>query len=129
MSAPSYSPALSRLGLAPDEMEALRSQGFVVSEMRRGEPVYKLRFRIGARQRVRYLGKDNRLAEEVKAGLHDLQRGRSDQRELAVLARAASRQLAEAKRIMTPLLEEDGFHFHGQAIRQRRTPRFLKRVC
>jgi hypothetical protein len=98
----------------------LRRQGFVVSELRRGQHIYKLRFRVGSRQHVRYIGSDPRVAVQVERELNELQKNRHDSRQLAALKRTAGSRLKEAKLQLTPVLETHGFHFHGQAIRRRR---------
>ncbi len=69
---------LLRLGLTRNDIAALRRQGFIAAEYcvrggRRFGPYFKLRWRCGGRQRVRYLGRDCRLAEAVAAAVKQLQ--------------------------------------------------------
>ena len=111
---------LANLGLSAVEQQALSSQGFVASEFRgRGGPYYKLRFRWGGKQVVRYLGSDPQVARAIAQELRVLQRLRQLKKRLRRLAAQARRALRMAKHRLEPLLQERGFHFHGQAIRQR----------
>jgi hypothetical protein len=115
-------PAIARLRLPDDALNALTIQGFVSAE-RRGESVYyKLRYRLYGKQRVRYLG-DVESARAVADELAVLQHDVRLRRELAALSRAGMQRLRAAKRTLQPFLEARGFHFHGQAIRQRRAAR------
>jgi hypothetical protein len=79
-----------------------------------------LRFRMGHRQRVRYLGCDEQQAARVQLELDALQQGRYLDRQLRELTQQAGRQLRESKRRLQPLIEVQGFKFHGRAIRQAR---------
>ncbi len=102
-----------------EELAALCRQGFV-SEERRGKRLYyKLRFRCNGKQRVRYLGRDAARAAEVREELWKLQEPRRTELELARLDRTARRMLREAKATLAPLLAEEGFTFHGNAVRRR----------
>ena len=60
---------MAKLGLAPGEIKALATQGFVARERRGGRIYWKLRFRVGGRQRVRYLGSDATKAAAIRAEL------------------------------------------------------------
>jgi hypothetical protein len=94
----------------------------VCQDRRRDKIYYKLRFRLGGNQHVRYIG-NIEMARAVEAGLLVLQQNVQRRRQLTALARAGSHQLRHAKQVLQPLLEIQGFHFHGQAIRKRRVTR------
>jgi hypothetical protein len=111
---------LAQLGLVPEEVLALRKQGFVSGEKRGpGHTCYKLRFRFAGRQRVRALGGDAAVAERVRQELAELQASTRLDRELAQLTRKAKRMLREARQRLEPLLREEGFAFHGLAVRRK----------
>jgi hypothetical protein len=111
--------ALARLSLTEQDLNALESQGCLALEHRGDRSYYKLRFRRGGRQVVRYAGQEAALvAEELKT----LQAARRLQRELNKLNLAARQALREGKLILEPLLVERGFRFHGLAIRRTRRP-------
>jgi hypothetical protein len=116
-------PALRQLRLTEQALAALRTQGFVRAEPHGRKQIYKLRFRLDGRQRVRFLGDDEELARAVQDELEKIQREVRDRREFANLRRRTRRTLSESKFALEGLLEEHGFHFHGQAIRKRRRPK------
>lgn len=112
---------LSALSLNAEELAALAEQGFVAEERRSGDRVYyKLRFRTGKKQHVRYLGNDAAVANRVRAELLQLQASGRRRRALMKLARTASQTLREAKQHLEPLFLDAGFAFHGLAVRQTR---------
>jgi len=113
-------PALSKLRLPERAMESLRTQGFVCAEPRSRKQIYKLRFRLDSRQHVRFLGDDAEVAREVQAELNTLQREILSRRQFAELRRGLRNVLKQSKVSLQGLLEERGFHYHGQAIRRRR---------
>jgi hypothetical protein len=114
--------ALATLGLNSEELVALAKQGFVCAEVRGDGGLYhKLRFRLGDRQQVRYLGKDLEFVKRVKADLAQLQQRIRLQRKLGRLVRAAKHKLRTAKIQIEPLLKGAGFAFHGMAVRQPRS--------
>jgi hypothetical protein len=116
---PADFPALASLQLTSADLVTLASQGFVASE-RRGERRYhKLRFRRGRRQVVKYLGGPERACA-VQAELDRLQAAWRRRRKLGALSRQAREMLREAKRQLEPSLAEQGYHFHGLAIRESR---------
>ena len=86
--------------------------------------VFKLRFRMNGRQRVKYLGVDARFANQVEQELGQLQQKRHDDRQLKRLNREASELLRSCKLYLEPLINAVGLRFHGLAIRQpiRRRP-------
>lgn len=111
------------LARSAEEESAMLSSGCVCAEARgRRSTIYKLRFRCAGRQVVRYLGADSGFAEYVRSRLRMFQRPRRCQRELRQRARQARRLLKDTKAGMAPLLESEGYRFHGLAIRRRRTP-------
>jgi hypothetical protein len=109
------------LGLSEEELAALAGQGFVSAAARRGGTVYyKLRFRCGGKQRVRCLGTDAALAARVRQELLQRQRRSGLDRELARQSRAARSLLRQLKARLDAYLQQEGFRFHGRAVRQRR---------
>ncbi len=89
-------------------------------EERRGDRRYfKLRFRRNGKQVVRYVGNADRAAA-VESELSDLQYEATVMRELKARAKIARSMLREAKMLIEPTLEANGFTFHGLAIRQPR---------
>ena len=113
--------ALLGLQLAPDELDALRHQGFVASETRgSGTTVHKLHFRIKGRQRVRYLGTDVKRAAEVRKALEVFQQQRRLTRHIAARAGELKAILRTIKpRLSQPALAA-GFIFHGRRLRRPR---------
>lgn len=115
---------LRALGLGPDEAAALRRQGFVSSETRDGGKfVFKLRFRLGGRQRVKHVGTDRAQARRLQQTLERLQQDRRRTLALGRLNREAAKLLRDTKRRVEPLLNLAGYRFHGRAIRRPRRPR------
>jgi hypothetical protein len=113
-----------RLGLGVEEVAALKEQGFVRGEVRgQGLVVYKLRFRLAGRQRVKFLGRDAAYAAWVTRELAILQQPRTRDRRLKQLTRDAGRKLRQSKELIAPLIEQAGFQFHGFAIRRPRSSR------
>jgi hypothetical protein len=114
-------PALASLGLTAEDLGGLARQGFLAAERRRDWPCWKLRFRRGGRQVVRYVGGTDKaalVAEELK----ELQAARTHQRELNRLGSVARHMLRDQKAKLEPLLLACGFKFHGRAIRRLRRP-------
>ena len=98
---------LEDLELEPEERVALQRQGFVSVEKRaNGSSYFKLRFRVGGDQRVRGLGNNLEVAEQVQRQLDELQAGRRRDKELARLTRAARQLLRSTKSRLAPLLME-----------------------
>ncbi len=88
---------------------------------RRGERTYfKLRFRRGGSQSVRYIGPDAAQAAAVQRELDELQEERQKELKLARLTDTAKRMLRESKRVLAPVLAEEGFGFHGYEVRRHR---------
>ena len=112
-------PALASLRLTADELEELANQGFVSEERRGHRTYYKLRFRCGGKQVVRYIGSADRAAI-VNEELSILQTESKIMGDLKATVRLANRMLREAKRTMEPVLNANGFVFHGLAIRRPR---------
>lgn len=114
-------PHINKLDLTAEELAALRRQGFVSRERRRGRTLYKLRFRLStAEQRVRYLGTDPAAAAEIEEELYEIQRGTRLKRELHKCAKETGRRLRSSKAKLAPVLAEAGYHFHGLSVRQTR---------
>jgi hypothetical protein len=113
---------LAELELDSADVAALRRQGFVSREVRGGgRIVYKLRFRLDRRQRVKCLGADEELARRVEETLSRLQRPRRKTLVIGRLTREAARLLRDGKRRIEPWLDAAGYRFHGQAIRRPRS--------
>jgi hypothetical protein len=115
--------ALARLEFNAAELAALRRQGFVAREIRgKRTSVFKLRFRFGGRQRVRYLGTDADEAERIQNELNELQGGRRADLALGRLSRSAAQLLRDSKLRLEPWVQRAGLRFHGRAIRRPRAP-------
>jgi hypothetical protein len=112
-------PALAQLGLTDSESIALRRQGFVSRERRRGKVHRKLRFRVDGRQRVVYIA-DAQLADAVDLDLRRLQHWVRVRRRLAELHRVAIRQRRRMKVQLLPHLVAASMHWHGYSIRKSR---------
>jgi hypothetical protein len=114
-------PYLAGLGLTKDELSALRTQGFVSEELRgRNCVCYRLRFRLN-RQRVVYLGTDDKLANHIREELLVLQRDHRILRQANALVREARKTIRKSKKELEPLLMKVGYHFHGNGIRKSRS--------
>jgi hypothetical protein len=112
---------IDQLGLTADELSALRHQGFVSREPRRGGVIFKLRFRLATgEQRVRYLGADRAAAAEVEKELCEMQRARRTNRALVRLVKEAGQRLRASKAMLAPALAGAGYRLHGLAVRRRR---------
>lgn len=114
-------PALDTLRLTDEDLETLADQGFVCAERRGDRTYYKLRFRRGRRQVVRYLGGPVRAAA-VQQELAVLQAEKHAMQELTARVKFANKLLRDAKRTLAPVLLAHGFVFHGLAIRRPRRP-------
>ncbi len=111
---------LAGLPLSPEELDALRTQGFIRREARGRCMVYTLRFRVQGKVKVHYLGTDPEVAEQARRELAQVQSTSCLNRALGKLAQGISKKLRRVKAELSPLLEQKGYHFHGQAIRRRR---------
>lgn len=113
---------LRLLSIGPAEQHALKQQGFVAAEYRKGRgPYFKLRYRVNGRQRVVYLGTDARLADEIRRELAQLQADRRGYRKLACLTEEAYDVLRNSKQRLEVELSRLGLKFHGHAIRRSRS--------
>ena len=115
-------PLLARLGLTAEELQAVRRQGFVAREHRRGQLVFKLRFRMppAGKQHVRCLGSDTAVAEAVRQELAQIQRPRHLDLQLGKLRPQIGQKLRSDKARLAVQLEQAGYYFHGLAVRRRR---------
>jgi len=115
---------LVALGLSPAELFALRRQGFVAPERRRGKLTYKLRFRLAGQQRVVYLGADEARVAEVRRAIALLQAAAHAEqaRRQAVqhVAQQANAALRAHRARLAPLLAAAGCHWHGRRLRKTR---------
>jgi len=78
-----------------------------------------LRYRKDRKQKVKYIGNAER-AVAIKNELVLLQAESLQAREISKIAKTASLMLRNAKSILKPLIESNGFFFHGLSIRRRR---------
>jgi hypothetical protein len=113
---PEEFPLLNRLALSDEELAALTRQGFIRGEKRGTKRVFRLRFRVHGRQRVRYVSP--RDADALEAELASWQRQVRARRRLSVLATVARRLLRHRRSTLAPLLAASGYHFHGHQIRR-----------
>lgn len=91
-----------------------------MGEERRGtQTYYKLRFRRAGTQVVRYVG-DADQAAIVRKELAILQAETKVMKQLKAKVKIANKMIREAKRTMEPVLQANGFVFHGLAIRRPR---------
>lgn len=121
---PSEPSGLGRLGLSPEQLDALARQGFLAQEDRGGKkPVYKLRFRLHGRQIVKYVGTDPGFVAEVRQDLLALQQAHRQARELQKLMHEANLVLRSSKCSLQPALAAAGWRFHGYAVRRARARR------
>lgn len=112
-------PALAQLRLGPADWQALMQQGFVSAESRGDRRYWKLRFRRGGRQQVRYVGGED-LACRVQQELDQLQQARQARRQLQQINKLAKRYLREAKQASESSLQAHGYQFHGFSLRKAR---------
>lgn len=113
--------ALQALGLEAKEIASLRRKGTITQERRgRDTIIFKLRFRIAARQRVKYLGTDRHVVEQIRAELNDLQAAHRRSRRLRRLDAQARTLMRDTKLRLENRLEQAGLKFHGRAIRRPR---------
>ena len=81
-------PLLKRFALNDEELRALSRQGFVHSERRGTKTIFRLRFRVDGRQRVRYVARHDAAAIEAELALLQFQvRAHRRLTRLAALAR------------------------------------------
>ena len=111
---------LAGLNLDDEEFAALKRQGFVSRETRRGISVFKLRFRVNGRQRVKYVTTDPVVAAALERQLRQLQRAKDNDITLRSLNREARQLLRQCKNRLSPLVEQAGLGFHGRALRRPR---------
>ena len=113
--------ALAGLKLTQADLEDLARQGFVSSEMRgSGRRHFKLRFRSGRKQVVRYIGTDLNRVARIQREIETLQSDGRAQQHLQRQVRSARKALRESKRNLAPLLLDSGLRYHGYAIRRSR---------
>jgi hypothetical protein len=105
------------LGQTPFELQALVQQGFVAVEPRGARLIYKLRYRVAGRQRVRSLGSDPLQAQLIADELAKLQAARRQQLTTKRIVKHARRALRKAKRRLTAVATAEGVVFHGYSIR------------
>lgn len=111
---------LARLALTPTELAAVKQQGFISREQRSPENiVFKLRFRLNGRQRVKYVG-DAAAAEALRQELRKLQHPHVLLKNLRAVSRAARKICRQEKLRLVPLVEQLGLKFHGRAVRRPR---------
>ena len=101
----------------------MKSQGTITAERRgRRTLAYKLRYRVGGQQQVKYLGTDENYIQQLRRELADLQAAHRQGRHLQRLEKQAREVLRASKQLLVPHLPPAGFKFHGLAIRRSRRP-------
>ena len=106
------------LNLDDEEFAAVRRQGFVSRETRKGRTtVFKLRFRVNGQQRVKFVTTNPVMAAALERELRQLQRSKDKDLTLRSLNREASQLLRQCKTRLAPLVEQAGLRFHGRALR------------
>lgn len=118
---------LTGLGLGAEDLESLRSQGFVNPEFRyrsgrRWGPYYKLRWRQNGRQRVLYLGADEIAVSRIRKALEVWQQPVRLAKEAENLLRQTRTALKSLRDLLTPQISEDGRIWHGYGSRRPRNP-------
>ena len=113
---------LGQLQLTPEDLAALKRQGWIQKEWRGNTCIHKLRFRRNGKQVVRYLG-DAETARQVADELAVLQAVSRTSRQLARLTKLARKTLRESKKSFMPHLDRVGYRYHGLDIRRRRIPK------
>jgi hypothetical protein len=114
--------AFEGLRLSSDDLRILARPGFIARESRPGrEAFYKLRWRRGKRQCVRYLGSDPTHIKKVRAVLDTLQRPHRTACQLMKLMKEARKHLHKVKEFMEPFAEERGCGYHGYHLRRPRS--------
>ncbi len=115
--------ALQARGFNAEELAALSQNGTIHQEQRgRDTLIFKLRYRLAGRQRVKYLGTDPHLVAHIQAELDDLQAVHHRNRQLQQLGAEARALLRETKQRLLAPLAQAGLKFHGRAIRRPRIP-------
>jgi hypothetical protein len=113
-------PALGSLGLREEDFAALAKQGSLRAESSSsGRQYWKLRFRFGGKQQVRYVGNNAEFVDRVRQELMRLQAKERACRRLQSLIREAKRRLRRTKQQLMSLLPSAGRCFHGREIRWR----------
>jgi hypothetical protein len=111
-------PALASLGLRGEHLSALARQGSLRAENApRGKSCHKLRFRMGPKQYVRYIGSNPQFVDQVRQELMRLQAPAKSRRQLQRLIREANECLRRTKHQVEPLLPLAGRCFYGREIR------------
>ena len=117
---PALFPALAALGLGREQLAALAKQGSLRAEgCGPRKRYYKLRFRIGSRQHVRYVGNNPEFVDLVRRELTGLQAQAKACRQLHCLMREANACLRRTKHQLTLVLPLAGRVFRGREIRRR----------
>jgi len=100
----------------------LRRKGYLTQDDRgRGHGGYwRLRFRFDGRARAVYLGRDEVLVEHIRRELKELQQEHQENRQIAKLTAQGNKALRAAKRRLEPVLQQLGFHYHGETMRKMR---------
>jgi hypothetical protein len=65
-----------------------------------------------------YLGRDERLVDQVRHELDELQHDHYQKRQIAQLTALGNQAIQAAKRRLEPVLQQLGFHYHGDTIRE-----------
>jgi hypothetical protein len=87
--------------------------------------IFKLRFRLAARQHVKYLGTDRQWVAQIQTELSDLQAAQRRRRRLRRLDAEGRALLRAAKLQLEAPLEQAGLKFHGRTIRRSRNRKYV----
>lgn len=118
-------PLLRSLRLDSGQLRCLASQGSVHAEQRGVRTIHKLRFRMGSKQVVRYLGPDPDLAAAVQAELDYLQHCRVHARRSRELTRELREHRRAARAGLQAAATAQGMRFHGYTLRRTRAARSI----
>lgn len=112
-------PALVALGLTKTQFEDLAKQGTLSKERSRSATgCFKLRFRSGGKQVVRYIRRNAEFLDQVRREVAELQRPVKERRKTQHLIGDVMSQLRSVKRRLDPLLPLAGYRFRGREIRR-----------
>jgi len=115
------SPALASLALSKEHLAVLVKQGNLRAEgSSQSKLYYKLRFRMGPKQHVRYVGNNPVFVDQVRRELIRLQAHTKACRDLRRLIREANECLRRTKCELRSVLPLAGSVFYGREIRRRR---------
>lgn len=118
-------PALRRLGLADEQLAALRRQGYLdFLNGVDGRRYWRLRVRSDGMLRTYYIGYSPQRLADVQQELELLRAPRKAIRHATETRRLARQAMREVRTGLVRVVQANGFHFHGLAtIRRWRWPK------